>query len=69
MQKVLLSVVVATVVIPLLAARDRSPRRGAMRLLASLLVFAIAYAAWVAIVHAGWGLPPGAGEGVPGVGP
>jgi hypothetical protein len=69
MQKVLLSVVVATVVIPLLAARDRNPRRGAVRLLVALLVFAIAYVAWVAIVHAGWVLPPGAEDGAPGVGP
>lgn len=70
MQKVLLSIVVATVAIPLLVARDRSPRRGALRLLVLLLLFDVAYAGWVAVVHAGWVDPPRrAAHGAPGAGP
>lgn len=60
MQKVLLSIVVATVAIPLLVARDRSPRRGALRLVLLLLLFDVAYATWVSVVHAGWVVPPSA---------
>jgi hypothetical protein len=42
------SILLATVVLPLLAARDRSPRRGLRRLVAGTTLFVACYA--VAII-------------------
>jgi hypothetical protein len=68
MQKVLLSIVVATVALPLLAARGRRARRGLFRMLLLLLAFDVAYVAWVTLVHAEYVTPPRRG-GDAGAGP
>jgi hypothetical protein len=45
------------VVAPSLAARCTDPRRGALRMVAYLLAFHLAYVAWVALVHAARAVP------------
>lgn len=52
----LISIMVATVAIPILAARDRSAVRGMKRALVAMLIFSIAYA--VLLVKVQGSLPP-----------
>jgi hypothetical protein len=47
----LMSVFLATLVIPALAARDHNPRRGVRRMLFWLLFFNIAYVAYLTLGH------------------
>ena len=52
MKHLLLSIIVATVVIPAISARDRSPRRGLKRMILLLLLCTALYAAYVIFVFA-----------------
>jgi hypothetical protein len=58
-EQLLVSIVVAIVALPALAARDRNPRRGLRRAVVSLLAFTCLYVAYVTLVHATWVLPAG----------
>jgi hypothetical protein len=58
-EQLLVSIIVAIVAIPALAARDPNPRRGVRRALLFLLVFTLVYVAYVTLVHATWVLPAG----------
>lgn len=58
MKHVLLSIIVATVVLPAIAARDANPRRGATRMVLYFLLFDLLYVAYAAFVHATYVLPP-----------
>lgn len=53
----MVSIIVATVALPAVAARDPSPRRGMRRTLLSMLAFVALYVAYVTIVHVGWNAP------------
>jgi hypothetical protein len=57
MKHVLVSIVVAIVAVPALAARDASPRRGLRRMVLLLLAFHLLYVAWLTLVHATYVLP------------
>jgi hypothetical protein len=46
-----MSVMIAALVIPALAARARSPRRGVRWMLLLLFVFNLAYVAYMALIH------------------
>ena len=52
MKHLLLAIIVATVVIPAIAARDASPRRGLKRMVLLLLLCTALYAAFVTQVFA-----------------
>jgi len=52
MKHFLLAIIVATVVVPALAARDPSPRRGLVRMVLLLLLCTALYAAFVTNVFA-----------------
>lgn len=58
MKHILLSIIVATVVLPAIAARDPNPRRGTTRLVLYFLLFNLLYMAYVTLVHATYVLPP-----------
>jgi hypothetical protein len=58
-EQLLVSIIVAIVAAPALAARDPDPRRGVRRAVYSLLAFTLAYVAYVTLVHATWVLPVG----------
>lgn len=47
----LISVLLASLGIPLLAARDRNPRRGVKRMVLLLLAFNLLYVAYLTLVH------------------
>jgi len=47
----LMSVVVAVIAFPVLAARDPKPRRGMARMLLALLIFNALYVAYLTLVH------------------
>lgn len=47
----LISVLIASVAIPALTARDRNPRRGFKRMLLLLLAFNALYVAYLTMVH------------------
>jgi hypothetical protein len=47
----LLSIVIAAVVIPVLAARDPNPLRGVKRMLFLLLVFNVVYLGYITMIH------------------
>jgi hypothetical protein len=51
-QLALLSIIVATVAAPAIAARDPSARRGLKRMLIGLLVFNALYVCYLTLVHA-----------------
>jgi hypothetical protein len=52
MQKaILISIVAATIIIPMWAARDRSPRRGLRKAIAYIAVFNIAYLLAVMFIY------------------
>ncbi len=53
----LLSIVLATLAAPALAARDVNPVRGARRMILFLLAFDLAYTAYVTLVHASLVVP------------
>ena len=55
---VLISVIVAVIVLPVIAARDPNPRRGATRMVLYLLAFHLLYVGWLTLVHANYVLPP-----------
>lgn len=48
---ILMSVIVATIVVPTLAARDRNGRRGLKRMLVFLIAFNLLYVLLVALVY------------------
>lgn len=54
----MLSVVFAAIVVPAVAARDRSPLRGVKRLFLYLLVFDALYVAYLALVYVPRNVPP-----------
>jgi hypothetical protein len=58
-EQLLVSIIVAIVAIPALAARDPNPRRGIGRALLFLLGFTLVYVAYVTLVHTTWILPAG----------
>ena len=58
MKHVLISIIAAIVVLPVIAARDPNPRRGATRMVLYLLAFHLFYVAWLTLVHASYVLPP-----------
>jgi cytochrome c biogenesis factor len=47
----LMSVLIAALAIPAIAARDRNPRRGVKRMVLMLLAFNAAYLAYITLVH------------------
>ncbi len=55
----LLSILVVTVAVPALAARDANRRRGLWRMLLFLLLFDAAYLAYVTLGHASLFVPAG----------
>lgn len=57
MKHLLVSIVVALLVVPGIAARDPRPRRGAQRMVLLLLVFNLLYVAYVTLVHANFFVP------------
>jgi hypothetical protein len=55
---VLISVLVAAIVLPVIAARDPSPRRGATRMVLYMLAFHLLYVGWLTLIHADYVPPP-----------
>ena len=52
MKQLLLTIIVATVVVPAITARDPSPRRGLKRMILLLLLCTALYTAYVTVVFA-----------------
>lgn len=57
MKHVLITIIVAVIAGPVIAARDPNPRRSARRMVWFLLAFNLAYVAWVTLVHANYFVP------------
>jgi len=53
----MISIIVATVVLPVVAARDSNPRRAIRRMIVFLLVFNALYIGYVTLVHARFQIP------------
>ena len=58
MKHLLVSIIVALVVAPALAARDRIPQRGVRRMVVFLLVFHLLYVAYLTLWYAPYVVPP-----------
>jgi len=58
MKHLLVSIIVALVVAPALAARDRIPQRGVRRMVVFLLVFHLLYVAYLTLGYATYVVPP-----------
>ncbi len=57
MKNLLISIIVATVALPAVAAQYASPRRGVLRMVFFLLAFVLVYVAYATLVHATYVLP------------
>jgi len=53
----LISILIASTVIPVVASRDADPRRGAKRMLAALLAFNALYLVYLTVVHVTFFVP------------
>lgn len=58
MKHLLITILLATVVIPVVASRDPNPRRGAVRMVLYFLLFNLVYVGYVTLIHATYVLPP-----------
>ncbi len=54
----MMSIIVATVAAPAIAARDPRPRRGLGRMILFLFAFDAMYLAYIALIHARYYAPP-----------
>ncbi len=57
MKHLIISIIVATVAVPAIAARYASPRRGVLRMVLFFLLFDLIYVAYLTLVHATYVLP------------
>jgi hypothetical protein len=57
MKHLIVSIIVATVALPAIAARHASPRRGVLQMVLFFLVFDLLYVAYLTLVHANHVLP------------